>query len=308
MSYILDALKRAERERKQGQVSVLDEIAVAGAAEPPKPRLPQAWLIGLAALVLVCLPLSALLAWRHHSAREPAAASPAAVAAASGPTAVQQAAIPPAPAPVHKAATTPAATIEDGGRIATLDDVYGQAPPAAAQQPVAQQTTADVAAIRARVAAALSRPASGAAGDTAQPSAAPPAVTPDSQKADAGTTADAVGDSAAPTAADTAPDASAPADAAAQAQASPPAPSSQDANPAQRQLREMPEDFRANFPAFTVDVHAYNDNPQRRFIMIGGRRYHEGDALAQGPRIIAIVPEGMVLDWQGQRVLYAISR
>jgi len=75
----------------------------------------------------------------------------------------------------------------------------------------------------------------------------------------------------------------------------------------QRQLREMPENFRANFPAFTVDVHAYNNNPQRRFVLISGKRYHEGDTMAEGPRIVSIVPEGLVLDWQGQQVLYAIS-
>ena len=39
-----------------------------------------------------------------------------------------------------------------------------------------------------------------------------------------------------------------------------------------------------------------------------GKRYHEGDTMAEGPRIIAIVPEGLVLDWQGEQVLYAIAR
>jgi len=43
-------------------------------------------------------------------------------------------------------------------------------------------------------------------------------------------------------------------------------------------------------------------------VMINGKRYREGDTLAEGPRLIAIVPEGMVLDWQGQQVLYAIAR
>jgi len=36
MSYILDALKRAERERKQGQVSVLDEIPTAPVTGEPE--------------------------------------------------------------------------------------------------------------------------------------------------------------------------------------------------------------------------------------------------------------------------------
>ncbi len=70
----------------------------------------------------------------------------------------------------------------------------------------------------------------------------------------------------------------------------------------------MPENYRANFPAFTVDVHVYNRDPRRRFVMINGKRYHEGDTLAEGPRILAIVAEGIVFDWQGQQVLYAMSR
>jgi general secretion pathway protein B len=99
------------------------------------------------------------------------------------------------------------------------------------------------------------------------------------------------------------PDAAPPADA-----APPPAPAeSTQPAPADRQMQEMPESFRAGFPALSVDVHVYNSDPQRRFVLIGGKRYHEGDTLAEGPRIVGIVPEGIVFDWQGQRVLYAIS-
>jgi general secretion pathway protein B len=76
---------------------------------------------------------------------------------------------------------------------------------------------------------------------------------------------------------------------------------------AQHSLKQMPESYRANFPAFSVDVHAYNDDPQRRFVLIDGKRYREGDTLAQGPRLVGIVPEGLVLEWQGQQVLYPVG-
>jgi general secretion pathway protein B len=92
--------------------------------------------------------------------------------------------------------------------------------------------------------------------------------------------------------------------------APPPAEAAPEASPpatADRQLQEMPENFRAGFPVFNVDVHAYNSDPQRRFVLINGKHYREGDTLAEGPRIAAIVPEGIVFDWQGQRVLYALS-
>ena len=97
-----------------------------------------------------------------------------------------------------------------------------------------------------------------------------------------------------PQAADNPPqDVAPPADAVPAEPASTPPPATAD-----RQLQEMPENFRAGFPALTVDVHVYNSDPQRRFVLVGGKRYHEGDTLAEGPRIVSIVPDGLVFDWQ----------
>ncbi len=67
----------------------------------------------------------------------------------------------------------------------------------------------------------------------------------------------------------------------------------------------MPPAYRAEFPSITIDVHVYNDSPQRRFVLINGRRYREGDALSEGPRIAQIVPEGIVFDWRNEQVLYS---
>jgi len=72
-----------------------------------------------------------------------------------------------------------------------------------------------------------------------------------------------------------------------------------------RRLKDMPPAYRAEFPAISIDVHVYNDNPQRRFVLINGRRYREGDALSEGPRIAQIVPEGIVFDWRNEQVLYS---
>ncbi len=304
MSYILDALKRAERERKQGQVSVLDEIPTAPVTGEPRRRLPS-WLPILVAVVVLALLIYALLAWRHHGAKDAGIAS----APTPLPPPVQAvAAPPPAPALPPDAVQrgtppppAPAATIEDGGKIATLDDVYGGPPPPDRQgnQAPAQQ---------------MRPPGPPPGGDRGQMRRGPPPAAVPPQDATAGDNAVAANEMAPPPGNDAAPpDAAAAANTAPDtgAGAPPPPASAQDqiqqAPPEQRQLREMPENFRANFPAFTVDVHAYNSNPQRRFVLIGGKRYHEGDTMAEGPRIIGIVPEGLVLDWQGQQVLYAIS-
>jgi general secretion pathway protein B len=71
-----------------------------------------------------------------------------------------------------------------------------------------------------------------------------------------------------------------------------------------KNLKEMPAGYRAEFPAITVDVHAYNGSPLRRFVLINGRRYREGDTLTEGPRIAQIVPNGIVFDWRNEQVLY----
>jgi general secretion pathway protein B len=75
-----------------------------------------------------------------------------------------------------------------------------------------------------------------------------------------------------------------------------------------KKLREMPPAYRAEFPAITVDVHAYNDDVTRSFVMLSGKRYKAGDTIAEGPRIADIVPEGIIFDWRGERVLYSLNR
>lgn len=72
------------------------------------------------------------------------------------------------------------------------------------------------------------------------------------------------------------------------------------------ELKDMPPDFRANFPRLALDVHVHDDDPARRFVMINGHRYREGDALREGPQVREITPGGVVLDWHGQQVLLPI--
>ena len=72
-------------------------------------------------------------------------------------------------------------------------------------------------------------------------------------------------------------------------------------------LNEMPSDYRAAFPTISLDVHSYDSAPQKRFIMIAGRRYNEGDSLPEGARVVQIIPDGVVFDFRGEQVLFSIS-
>lgn len=72
-------------------------------------------------------------------------------------------------------------------------------------------------------------------------------------------------------------------------------------------LRDMPSSYRAEFPALTIQVHSYDANLAARFVRIGGYRYKEGEALAEGPRLLEIVSKGLVLEYRGERVIYPLD-
>lgn len=80
MSYILDALRRADAERQQGQVPGLHAAPAGGAAEPPRTGRP-AW-VWLALAVLLVLAAVVLWLWWPRPAAVPTAAAPAPVAVA----------------------------------------------------------------------------------------------------------------------------------------------------------------------------------------------------------------------------------
>lgn len=54
-------------------------------------------------------------------------------------------------------------------------------------------------------------------------------------------------------------------------------------------------------PAITINGQLYSTVPGRSFILVNGRRYHEGERLAAGPAVEQIEPSGAILRYQGQR-------
>jgi len=59
----------------------------------------------------------------------------------------------------------------------------------------------------------------------------------------------------------------------------------------------------AGLPELTIDLHIFTDDPARRAVFINGRRYTQGDAIAEGPRVEEITRDGAVLNYRGQRFL-----
>lgn len=54
-------------------------------------------------------------------------------------------------------------------------------------------------------------------------------------------------------------------------------------------------------PSVQINGQLYSTVPGRSFILVNGRRYHEGERLAAGPAVESIGPNGATLRYQGQR-------
>jgi general secretion pathway protein B len=278
MSLILDALKRAERERQAERSAALEDLPAAS-AQRARPR--RRWRrLGVVALLAII----AALGWSFvrqrpvkppvpESAVRPARPAPSAPQQSAPPAASRQPATPP-PILARPAPAPPPAVIPGTEGVVSLEELTSdQVDPALA---VAPQTPAP-----------------------ATPEAPAPADEPEEMPVDE---PEEIPAEEAPAPTKPAP---APAPAEPVPRAIPPALT----QPAQwRRLREMPPDYRADFPALTIEVHVYERAPAQRFVLVNGRRYKEGERLAEGPQLLEIVREGIVLDYRGERVLYPIGR
>lgn len=285
MSLILDALKRAERERR-GDTGPAPEVVSMPIAGTGTPRRRPRWLGH--AVVAGGLALGGVLIW--DAFRVPPAPAPEPAAATPAPQAEP---IKARPAPPAQPTVVPGT--ED---VASLDDLTDEpelevAPPA--EKPVP-----------AKPAPAKPAPAKPAAKKPA-PAKPAPLTDAESPRTAAVETVPAPPPQAgavSPSEPEPAP-APTPAPATATPEAVPPALT----QPAPlRKFREMPPDYRADFPALRVEIHVYEKAPARRFVMINGKRYREGERMAEGPTLVEIVPDGMVFDYRGEKVLYTLSR
>ncbi len=68
-------------------------------------------------------------------------------------------------------------------------------------------------------------------------------------------------------------------------------------------LRDMPAEFRRSLPEMKMDAHFYTDVPGRSFVMINLRKYKRDERLAEGPQVVEVVSDGVILSYQGQQFL-----
>ncbi|WP_028079684.1 general secretion pathway protein GspB [Solimonas soli] len=251
MSYILEALRRAERERQMSKLPTVESLAQAPL--PGGSRVPlRIWLLGGATIVVAAAALVAAL-WPRAPAPQAPAPAPTVQAAAAQPAA-------PVVAPTRAPPRLAPTGIEDDGALQSLDDVAGNGD--AGEQNAANPDLAD------------SRPPTPARDTMVRPN--PPPAGASSERAPPATLA--TGDS-------------------------PPTIAVPDGATV---LREMPDAYRAQFPVRTLDVHVYDPDPARRWIMVAGKRYAEGQTLDSGPRVVEITDSGVIFDFQNARVLLPV--
>ena len=69
-------------------------------------------------------------------------------------------------------------------------------------------------------------------------------------------------------------------------------------------VRDLPESSRASLNQYEVNVHVFDDNPTRSFVLINMDKYKEGDRIVNnGPIVEAITSEGVVVDYGSGRAL-----
>lgn len=280
MSYILEALRRADSERERGGVPDINarplptELSDAPRGGPLSH--PLVWVFALLALLL-----AAMLGWQLLREDPPAVSTAAPPSATAAPAAVGPT-TPPAPlAPAPVARTEPAApavtatTAAPAPTPAPADATADAAraapvivPPAARELLAAEEAASRQRAARSAAASAAPAPA---------PAPAPAAVAPAAAAAPRAGARDTARPAAAPTAA------SASADAAIVG------------------LRDLPEDVRRALPALAIGGSVYSANPSGRFVVVNGQIVHEGDRLGPDLALEQIRLKSAVLRFKGYR-------
>ena len=66
-------------------------------------------------------------------------------------------------------------------------------------------------------------------------------------------------------------------------------------------LQQMPESFRRGLPPLALTIHVYSHDQSQRILFINDREYREGSQIEGGIRVESVVPDGVVLSYQGER-------
>lgn len=69
-------------------------------------------------------------------------------------------------------------------------------------------------------------------------------------------------------------------------------------------LWELPYDKRKDIPQLTMSLQVYAADPAQRFAIVNDERHVEGDELGDGLTLKEIAPEGLIVEYHGERFLF----
>ena len=277
MSYILEALKKAQAERQLGNAPTIHAPQAAPVAQASAAASRRPLFVGLGAGALVVV-AGAVLLWRAAPAGAPAgqvAAAPAVTGPAAG-----------APAAGSPATGSPSVESSAAGSPAAGSPASPAASPAAT----------------APVAPAGSAPAASAPAATLEVSAPPPPPQAEAPRvaqarpAPPLAHAPAHAPAAQPAAAAPVP---APTPAQAQAASAPVrAPAPEDSLPF---LQQLPDAVQRDIPRVAFGGYMYSANPADRLLLVDKSLRHEGEEVAPGLVLEKLLPRAAVMNYRGMR-------
>ena len=279
MSYILDALRKAERDRQTTPVPTIDAVHAPLLVERTLRLWP--WLVA-GALAVNAVVLVAVFRPRHVEVPVPA-----------GPT-TAQAVLPAAPAdgvarsvrePATAPATAPPRAGAGDGAAVTTGPRAGEA-----EVPLAAPSRRGERPVAAAVPKTPEPPREAEPAPRTETPKVAAVPAPASQPGEAVASPEAPRDrlDMTPT---KRPEGVAPAAPARRTEAAAPA------------LQDLPASFRESAPKLRLEVLLYSDAPAERMVFINGRKYREGDTIEGNTVVETIVRDGAVLSYQGQRYL-----
>lgn len=66
-------------------------------------------------------------------------------------------------------------------------------------------------------------------------------------------------------------------------------------------LDEMPAEFRRDVPELDINVHVYSERPEERFIMVSMKKYLSGQEIAAGMVLQEIEADAILVEYRGKR-------
>ena len=266
MSYILDALKKAESDRKLGSVpNIHTHTIVAAESERSTARWVTRWMWAAFALLM-----SALLAivWRQPWHTAPVAHSSATVPLSALPKV-------PDPGPSQPAAAevrVPAPALPPTAETKRVEPAWSppSAPKVPASAPSSTAIPAAVAATRLTPKSAPARPSGDKPAETRSPQPTATAAVEQPEKAVA---------------------------------RSPELPRETPVAPEARvpNLRELPQNIQAEIPPLTITGYIYSKNDADRSVLINNKLLREGDLAAPGVVLEKMMPKEAILNYKGYR-------